>query len=736
MKRIRLIFFLAVCHLITALCLTLSSCSPAVPRLTAREDCRVLLSESGYYTCREDKKTVHPGDSVEFTLVFNRGYTFGDASYGNYSVDVAPPDEYGRRTAVLTLNDVRYPTYVSIDVREAAAAVYSVTLASSPLFRCEEPVRAVEEGGDAVFTLWFGADYTFGSADYPGSYVAAGADGGTNEKGERRVSLTIKNVLADTEIAVRAAEALPDEGEIRLEPVQSHAVIGYALNGGSYTSGENSGRYYTVNYSLQHHYRPNTSIGTDTIYRDGYVLTGWNTAEDGSGEHLGLGSRASVEAGDAELLYAEWAQWTDTSQFKYVIIDSTDIESLYTSASKDKLQMLKELAAECNSEDRSAVITAYRGTYAGKLVIPESLGGYPVAAVAPEAAAGHSEITEVVFPPSMKYVMESAFADCPGLTEVYLYDNMSYIGTNAFGINDHVETLHINAKTMPIYGAEENGQLANKIEMLMKAGEAKKTVFFGSCSLWYGVNAAEFTEATGEPAFNMGIIGGTCALYQLDLIRQYMRPGDTLIYMAEAGSPYQLLYNVDFDLRVFTTVENDYDMLASLNLQRYDKVFEALNEFFSAKNLQLAEGKTGSYEDYFPYMNEYGDMLKKRPGGYDNSKPRYGFIPEHVLLTENAFGKTEDLLRSYDEMGVRVYYTFGPLNKDGLDQEEISALNELFISQFEQRRIPVTMVGNLHSSILPSQYFFDTNYHLSTEGAQFFTQLFISNYRSNLRYFG
>ena len=64
-------------------------------------------------------------------------------------------------------------------------------------------------------------------------------------------------------------------------------TITYNANGGSLNDANNG--VYT--YTNEHHPRPNTSSGVDIVKRDGYNLIGWNTKNDGTGEHIGLGSR-------------------------------------------------------------------------------------------------------------------------------------------------------------------------------------------------------------------------------------------------------------------------------------------------------------------------------------------------------------------------------------------------------------------------------------------------------------
>ncbi len=732
---------LSACAVFAALCLGISACAPQEGAQTEKE-CRVVLAESAYYTCDENIKTVSRGSDAAFTLDFVSGYTFKDASYDDYSADVRSA-EGGGTEVVLTLKNVRYFAFVSVGVEETEKT-YEVSVAGSSVFRCEEPRQIVRAGGDAVFTLWFGEGYTFDSlVDYAGSYRVTGIDGAVNENRERRVVLTVENVTEDLLITVkeRALPSGPSEGEtppgeeIELQPVSGYAVVGYALNGGRFLREGNDGSYYTINYSLFHYRRPNTSLGTDTIAREGYIQTGWNTKADGSGTHVGLGSRADVVKGETLLLYAEWAEQTDAALFDYVTIDEEDIPALYREKER-KTEKLQELVQGADSADRCAVVTGYRGTDAETLVIPETLGGVPTAVVASGAVSGDRKIGTVVFPLSMQYIMDDAFLYCEELTEIYLYDSISYIDDRAFGTRnvpdarrgEHIETLHINAKEMPIFGENESAQFANKMEMLIEHEHDEKTVIFGSCSIWYGLYAERFGEATGRLAFNMGVEGETCTLVQLDIIKQYMHGGDTLIYICDIGSPYLLGYDVDFDARVYRMFEFNYDLLASTDMRRYSNIFGALTEYLTIKNNSFAIGVSGSYEDYLYYITEYGDNSNFRQGTGHNGA--YAFYSPEVLEENRALEKTEEFLQGFADMGIDLYYGFGMLSDWVLEyipeaEETIADLNAYFPEKFAELNMPATMIGDIYFGILPNDYFTEYVFRVNSYGQEYYTQKFI-----------
>ncbi len=715
-------------------CIILSACAPEAE--TGERECRVVLAESEYYTAEEYVKTVSRGDDASFTLKIESGYAFKDTSYSEYETDVGGVDGEGKTTLSLTLKNVRYPTFVTVDVEEAVK-YWTVTLADSDVFRCDEAELTVPSGGDAVFTLWFTEGYTFDSlVGYTGSYRVTGIDGTVNEEGERRVVLTVENVTESMTLTVMERETgdLPPEEHIELQPLQGYAVVGYALNGGRFLHEENEGTYYTVNYSLFHYRRPNTSLGTDIIARDGYVQTGWNTRADGNGTHVGLGSRADIVKGETLVLYAEWKEWTDPALFDYVVIDTADILSLYREKER-KAELLQELAAAPDSDDRCAVVTGYRGTEE-TLVLPATLGGLPVAAVAGGTLEGDKRVRTVVFPLSMQYIMDGAFVSCENLKEIYLYDNISYVDGGAFGdptLTEHFETLHINAVEMPIFGENESAQFANKTEMLIEHEDEQKTVIFGSCSIWYGLHAGTFGNATGRLALNMGVEGETCTLVQLDVIRQYMHAGDTLIYVCDIGSPYLLGYDVDFDARVFRMFEFNYDLLASVDMRRYANVLTALTEYLSIKNSSFSIGASGTYEDYLYYISEYGDNDNFRTSTGHNGA--YAFYGPDVLEENGAMECTKEILQSFADMGIEIFYAFGMLSDWVLEympeaEGTIAALNDYYSEKFAQLDMPATMIGDIYFGILPNDYFTEYVFRVNSYGQEYYTQKFIEAFKA------
>lgn len=81
--------------------------------------------------------------------------------------------------------------------------------------------------------------------------------------------------------------------------------------------------------------------------------------------------------------------------------------------------------------DSKAAITAYTGS-ADHLIVPDTLGGYPVTSIRYCAFRGCTSLVTVVLPDSLTAIGSNAFQNCFSLTQLDLPESLSMIGTHAF----------------------------------------------------------------------------------------------------------------------------------------------------------------------------------------------------------------------------------------------------------------------------------------------------------------
>lgn len=662
-----------------AACCALSACGGE-----EREELfRVVLSETAHVRCEERVKEVREGGSAAFALTFDEGYAFGSA-------DRDCRTEETEAGFFLIVENVRRSRCIEVAAREIER-MFEVELKCAG----ESQFASSEEGGDVTFLIKGSKTPT--KVGYAGDYSFF-------EYGDS-CALTLKEIKESAVVELSLGEGPVEE----LFPGQRAIRYEY---GCADAEGALSHTEVTV------FPRVNSALG-EGIERKGYTLVGWRTPK---GERIGLGSRIP----DAGSLTLEgiWEEWTKESSFEYVLADRSEVCLLY--AGEEERKTASELAAMRGEGDAAAIITRYVGNEE-TLVLPGELGGCPVRAVAQEAATFRPNLRAVVLNRGLEYVAPRAFSDNHNLKEVCLFDDLEHMHGTCF--DGTVETLYLNAVLPPVYGTTENGQVGNKIALLQEHEGGAKLVLFGGCSIWYGINGKTVEEVLGGQyaVYNMGVIGGTCALYQIDLIRPYLEKGDIFVHLPELISLYQLLGDVSFDGRVYMGLECNYDLLAQLDLTRYRSVFTGLRDFLEAKRtLMSAEDYVPrGYRDGLDYMDERGNMTNERKGGYDNAGSPYYFLQTYEL---NNWRVLENLAREYGQIaegGVRIFTGIPPVNADGADvsagEELVSQLKQGFLSY----NVPSTFFMELEDALYEGKYFYDANYHLSSEGARLFTERFL-----------
>ena len=524
----------------------------------------------------------------------------------------------------------------------------------------------ISPGSDAVFRLRLPENYVLASTDYAGAYELQ-TSGNT-------VILTLRNVRVPT--------------RVRLELVSNSYTVYYHGNGGRAWSG--GAESVPVSYSLIHHARPNTSIGTDLFHREGYTLKCWNTEPDGSGLSVGLGSRVTVEAGIPMDLYAQWVPWTDSAAF-----DTVPVEG-------------------------GVAISAYHGSD-GVVVIPETLDGNPVVGIRAGAFKDKS-LEEIVFSKTLVFVEDGAFQNC-GLRTVTLFDNIESIKDGAFMDCNNLQTLHINAVEAPYgYLFRRESVYADKIDLLILAQGQKKLVFYGGCSMWYNLDGPAMQNALGDSyrVINTAINGTVSSLVQMQILEAYMEEWDILFHTPELSSRTQLCLVQemrDYDEHLWCGLEYNYDLFSLVDIRGIDGVFDSLTYYLTKKDGGSRYEDTYQDSEYQTYLDSTGSIPFFREQTYDDLADDVFLNPDYIQ-DENM----EVLDRCYEAFqakGVRVYVSYACVNMDAVPDDQkgnVARMDALFRDAVEKMDGPV-LISRLEDFLYNRDDFYDTNYHLLSQPA-------------------
>jgi hypothetical protein len=544
-----------------------------------------------------------------------------------------------------------------------------VVVEQSDTFTAQQAVLTLDRGEDAVFTLTPSEGYAITGVDYEDATLSTAEDG-------LSTLLTLHNVRYSTVVTVETQ-------------VQGDLIY-YDANGGQRLDGGDSTQPVAVAAAATH-LRQNTALGTDLFTRQGYTLTGWNTAPDGTGESVGLGSRILWQEGLT--LYAQWAPWTAEEDFTYTV------------------------------EGGSATITGYTGHHQ-TLVIPGQLGGCPVGVIAADACAG-ADCTTLILPSGLRRVESGAFAQS-SVESLTLFDDIVSITDYAFTGCTALRTLHINAVEAPVYSSSYFATFADKFDRLLSLAGERKLVLFSGSSTRFGYDSAALEEGLeGYQVVNMGVFAYTNALPQFLLILDCMQSGDILLHSPEFDAAQrQFCTYTRLEDEFFCMTEANYDLVSRLDLREVTNVFSALNEYLSNKAdmtpLRYSLTPSDFDEDgnpvSSPSYNLYGDYCLYRPNAADDD-PIYGLgvsytvdaFPAAYLASYNA------LCQRFLDKGVRFYFTYAPRNQLALSEDSTPEARAALDAYFRSELV-VPVISDLESSLYPGRYLYGTDNHLSTEG--------------------
>lgn len=450
----------------------------------------------------------------------------------------------------------------------------------------------------------------------------------------------------------------------------------------------------------ENHLRVNTAQGTRYFTREGHVLTSWNTAPDGSGIEVGLGSR--IGRADGLTLYAQWAACSPEADFTYRI------------------------------ERNEAHITAYLGT-AADVVIPQWLGGAKVTRVCAGAFAD-APIRSVVLPETMFSVERGAFTGST-VEKVTLFDSLYYIYDASFEGCAHLATLRINAATHPVYSGTYFDTFADKYDWHLSIRDKRKIVLFSGSSGRYGYDSPAIHAAFPEyEVANMGVYAYTNALPQYDLICDLMQPGDILLSAPEFDTTDDQFCETNrLDAHLFAMMEANYDAFSLLDLRDYTAAFDSLGQYLTARSVMgsgsYAVSANGFDDDgqHYPFdtYNVQGDLILPRQGG-----------TEDVLLQSFRADYTADAFPSalidrlnaayqpFLRKGVRVYFSYTPRNwsslTEGSTKEARAALHQHLCDH-----LAVPVISDIEDYLFPATDFYLIDSHLTTQGVQVRTERII-----------
>ena len=268
-------------------------------------------------------------------------------------------------------------------------------------------------------------------------------------------------------------------------------------------------------------------------------------------------------------------------------------------------------------------------------------------------------------------------------------------------------------------------ELKDKISLLKNTKE-KKIVLIGGSSLPFGIRSDLIEQELPEyKVVNFGLYATLGTKAMMDLSKINIQEGDIIILSPELNTQtYSLYFNPEAVMQALDGFSG-YQKYFSIedNLSIFYNYFD-----FAREKMKYADSTmpnpTGIYRhDSF---NAYGDLEVERKNnimanGYDSTM---NIVLDDTLLNSDFIKYINQFCSYVRKNNAKVYFNFSPCNELAI-RTSLKKRNEF--SEKLDLAIECDLLSNLEDCIMHSDYFYDTNFHLNSAGAIYYTSLIIQN---------
>ena len=462
--------------------------------------------------------------------------------------------------------------------------------------------------------------------------------------------------------------------------VNCSMIVRYETNGGLTKDGKPS---LETTYSVSEYKCPSTLPDKGYFTREGYVLSEYNTAPDGSGEAVSMGSKIRSDSSKLTL-YCIWLKTDDPSDFEY-------------------------------TKGSGITITGYKGNKKN-VVIPEKIEGLNVIAIAKKAFTG-LDIETVFLPKTIETLNRGSFYECNSLSSIVFFDNIQTFYKDSIASCPNFKNIRINA-VQDVYSDWMIGTYC-KTDRLIWAADMKKFIFYGGSGTLNGIKCEQVNEEIGDEyvVINYGANANVSAAFVFEGMKKWLKEEDIILWCPEMSS--YPLGNTEMtgslgkrNIEIY--VSGNYDFLKGIDISKYEGFFEAMMEVFSNHEKHNAPWDRGAIG-----YNCYGDTLSSPAQKLFDSE--YGFPSDANL---SSYKRMHWMVRELKEMGVKIWFSYAVMDESG------AGLTKTRAQQYEQnikKYFDVTIISDFWDCLVPHECMADSRWHVTLEGADIRTKQVIKD---------
>lgn len=276
--------------------------------------------------------------------------------------------------------------------------------------------------------------------------------------------------------------------------------------------------------------------------------------------------------------------------------------------------------------------------------------------------------------------------------------------------------------------AMSRGSLMGSILIKQQLAEntpGARILVVGGSSVPYSIQCEVIQQQTGMPCIAMGATAYLGLEYYLSLLEDHLHQGDLVILAPEI---VMLQDQVSYST-TWMAVENDPGLLAAVPLSYWPGMVSGYYTY-SRQKLDLYRQKgaptQSPQEQYEAFgFGPWGDIPGQRESLLES-----GYDKNNILtltgddLAPRVRRAIKDFAKKAQSAGARVVMIWAPFDELAYagTADQLDALQ----AQLEQQT-GLSYLGSLAESMLPGELFYDSNNHLTSQGAELRTQMLLED---------
>lgn len=277
------------------------------------------------------------------------------------------------------------------------------------------------------------------------------------------------------------------------------------------------------------------------------------------------------------------------------------------------------------------------------------------------------------------------------------------------------------------YGEAYYAELGDMYDRLYET-EGRKLVIVGGSNVAFGINGALLEKTLADMGYSytvcpFGLYAAVGTSAMLDLSLDALGEGDVVVLAVEPGSQTMSTY---FGATAFwKCAEEKPELLLKMPGNKLSALVGNYVPYLQERMSIYMEGHYPVVEGVYAEssFDDRCDMIFPREGnimpvGYDTGMP----IDLESLVIQSAFAEqVNDYCEAAREKGAAVVMSFSPMNRSAVRDLSEKAMKTFFQTCNQSFDCPV--ISDPNDYVLPSGWFYDTNFHMNDAGADLRTYL-------------